>query len=460
MYNIDFEKKLSVHFIGIGGISMSGLAEILLKKGFSVSGSDRSESDLTNHLVSLGAKISYPQQKENITNDTDFFVYTAAIHPDNPEFKAASETGKPMLTRAELLGQLMDHFKQSIAVAGTHGKTTTTSMISQVLLECEADPTISVGAIFSAIKSNVRYGESDIFVTEACEYTDSFLSFYPKYNIILNIDAEHLDYFKTLENERLSYHKFATNTKEDGVLYINGSIPNLEEITHDLKCKITTFGLDDSYDYYATNISYDELGHATFTPVAYGKELPEISLHVPGKHNVSNALSVIATMIDMNIPYEMIQRGLKAFTGADRRFQYKGRLKNGAVVVDDYAHHPTEIKASLDAALHTPHNRIIVAFQPHTYTRTKAFLQDFADALSMADIVVLAKIYAAREQDIYGVSSAYIQKLIQEKGKECHYFETFEEIENFLEKNSMNQDLLITMGAGNIIEVGENLIGR
>ncbi|MCR4782880.1 MAG: UDP-N-acetylmuramate--L-alanine ligase [Lachnospiraceae bacterium] len=460
MYTIDFEKKLSAHFIGIGGISMSGLAEILLDKGFSVTGSDRSESDLTKHLVSLGAKISYPQKAENVSNDTDFFVYTAAIHPDNEEYKAAKATNKPMLTRAELLGQVMEHFKKSIAVAGTHGKTTTTSMISQVLLECDTDPTISVGAIFSAIKSNVRVGQSDYFVTEACEYTDSFLSFYPMHTIILNIDAEHLDYFKTLENERKSFHKFASNTKKNGFLYINGSIPNLSEITDELSCKVITFGLDDSFDYHAKDITYDELGHASFTPVAFGEELPRITLHVPGKHNVSNSLSAIATLRNLGLPYELIQSGLSKFTGADRRFQYKGRLKNGAIVVDDYAHHPTEIKASLDAALHTPHNRLIVAFQPHTYTRTKAFLNDFADALSMADIVVLADIYAAREQDIYGVSSEDIKKLIEKKNKECHYFHTFDEIETFLEKNSVNGDLLITMGAGNILEVGENLLKR
>lgn len=458
MYTIDFNKALSAHFIGIGGISMSGLAEILLHKNFKVYGSDRNETELTAELAKKGALISYPQAAENVRDDIDFFVYTAAIHPDNPEFKAAKATGKPMLTRAELLGQVMEHFTESIAVAGTHGKTTTTSMISQVLLECDTDPTISVGAIFSAIKSNVRVGNSKYFITESCEYTDSFLSFYPKYNIILNIDAEHLDYFKTLENERASFNKYANNTKADGVLYVNGAIPNLSEITAGVSCRITTFGLDEAYDFHPEDITYDDLGHASFIPVANGKKLERITLHVPGKHNVANALSAIALLMDLGMPYNLIQSGLKKFTGADRRFQFKGRLDNGAVVIDDYAHHPTEIKATMDAAHHTPHNRIIVAFQPHTYTRTKAFLTDFADALALADIVVLADIYAAREQDIYGVSSADIKKLIDEKGKECHHFHTFEEIEEFLKKNSMNGDLLITMGAGNIIEVGENLV--
>lgn len=458
MYKIDFNTPCHAHFIGIGGISMSGLAEILLNRKFTVTGSDRSESDLTKHLEDLGAKISYTQNADNIHGDEDFFVYTAAISEENPEFKKAIDSGKPMLKRAQLLGQIMDHFKSSCAIAGTHGKTTTTSMISQVLLDAAKDPTISVGGIFSSINSNIRVGHSDFFVTEACEYTDSFLALYPKYSIILNCDAEHLDYFKTLENMRHSYRLFAENTASDGTLYINHSIPNYQEISAGLSCNVVTFGLDQNADFHATKITYDDLGHPSFTPVAFGKELDTIYLSVPGEHNVSNSLSAIASLMDMGIPYSTIQNGLENFTGADRRFQFKGKLANGAVIIDDYAHHPTEIRASLKAAENTPHDRIIVAFQPHTYTRTKAFLSDFADALSAADIVVLADIYAAREKDIYGVSSGDIQRLLQEKGQESYYFHTFEEIEEFLKKNSRNGDMLITMGAGTITNVGSDLL--
>lgn len=458
MYQIHFEKPQNVHFIGIGGISMSGLAEILLDRGFTVTGSDRAPSALTKHLEDRGAVIHYPQSAENIDPDTDFFVYTAAIHPDNPEFAAAKETGKPMLTRAQLLGQIMDHFPESIAISGTHGKTSTTSMISQVLLECKADPTISVGAIFEPIHSNVRVGKSPYFVAEACEYTNSFLSLYPKYSIILNIDAEHLDFFKTLENERKSFRSFAGNTAKDGVLFINGEIPDVQEITDGADCRVVTFGFSEKEDYYPEEIEYNSLGCASFVPVAFGEKLPRIQLHVPGRHNISNALAATALLRTAGIPYEKISEGLSKFSGADRRFQYKGKLPNGAVIIDDYAHHPTEIRATLDAALHYPHKRLIVIFQPHTYTRTKAFLPDFIDALSMADVVVLAEIFAAREQDIYNISSADIQKGITARGKECHYFHAFPEIENWVKKNSMNGDLLITMGAGNIVSVGEDLL--
>lgn len=458
MFKINFNQPLHVHFIGIGGISMSGLAQVLLDRHFKVSGSDRTPSDLTRHLEKMGAKISYPQAAENVDPSTDVFVYTAAIHPDNPEFVRAKETGKPMLTRAQLLGQIMEHFRNSVAVSGTHGKTTTTSMISQVLLEAEADPTISVGAIFKPIQSNIRVGSSDVFVAEACEYTDSFLSLFPRYSIILNIDAEHLDYFKTLENERKSFHKFVGNTAKDGLLVINGEIPDYREIVKDAPCQVVSFGFTEEDDYHAEEISYNEFGYPSFTPVAFGQKLDPIVLHVPGRHNVGNALSAIAVLRAMGIPYDKIQSGLAKFSGADRRFQYKGKLSNGAVIIDDYAHHPTEIKASLNAALNYPHKRLVVIFQPHTYTRTKAFLPDFIQALSLADVVVLAPIYAAREQDIYGVSSADIEKGLKKLGKETYYFHSFPEIEDWVKKNSMNGDLLITMGAGNIVNVGEDLL--
>lgn len=271
MYTIDFSKPTSVHFIGIGGISMSGLAEILLKEGFRVSGSDSKESPLTQHLTELGAQIAYPQAAANIPDETRIIVYTAAIHPDNPEFIRAKELDVPMLTRAQLLGQIMAHYARSIAVAGTHGKTTTTSMISQVLLCGQEDPTISVGGILKAIGSNIHVGNSDLFITEACEYTNSYHSFFPKYSIILNIEAEHLDFFKDLADVRSSFHKFAGNTKADGALIINGEIPDYQEITEGLSCQVITFGFTDACDYYPKDITYNELGCATFTPVHKGR---------------------------------------------------------------------------------------------------------------------------------------------------------------------------------------------
>lgn len=457
MYQIDFSTPARVHFIGIGGISMSGLAEILLQRGFIVTGSDSKSSELTKHLESLGAVIRYPQAAANISPGTDAVVYTAAIREDNPEFAAAKAAGLPMLTRAQLLGQIMKNYRNSIAVSGTHGKTTTTSMISQFLLEGDKDPTISVGGILPAIGSNIHVGNSDLFVTEACEYTNSFLQFYPKYSMILNVEAEHLDFFKDLADVRNSFHRFASNTQPCGCLIINGDIPDVWELTGALSCKITTFGFSPDNDCYPTEISYDDRGCPGFIPVYKGKVLDRMTLSVPGRHNVGNALACIALGMEMHLPTEQIRDGLHAFTGVNRRFQYKGTFQ-GATVIDDYAHHPTEIEASLGAAANYRHQRLIVVFQPHTYTRTKAFLQDFARALSPADMVVLCDIYAAREKDVYGVSSRDLQKCLQERGCDCRYFPTFDEIEEFLKKNCMNGDLLITMGAGDVVNIGEHLL--
>lgn len=457
MFQINYNNPIHVHFMGIGGISMSGLAEVLLDRKFTVTGSDNTPSDITRHLESLGVKISYPQSAHNITDDIDLVVYTAAIHPDNPEFVAAKKKNIPMLNRAQLLGQIIEHYHRSICVAGTHGKTTTTSMIAQILLRGTEEPTISVGGILDAIHSNIHVGSSDLFLAEACEYTNSFHEFFPKYSVILNVEEDHMDFFHNLREIQESFHKFATNTAEDGALIVGGDIPDLDIIVQDLKCKVITFGFSSHCDFYPTNISYDEKGCATFTPVGYQKELPSIRLHVPGKHNIGNALASIALAMEMNLPFEQIALGLSDFGGTHRRFEYKGTYK-GATVIDDYAHHPTEISASLSAAQNFSHDRLVVVFQPHTYTRTKAFLDDFAKALSVADLVILAKIYAAREDDIYGVSSKDIQSRIQNLGTPCEYFETFEEIENFLEKNLIQNDLLITMGAGNVVKVGEDLL--
>ncbi len=458
MYQINFYQPVHLHFIGIGGISMSGLAQILLKEGFTISGSDKQESDLTGKLAALGIHVSCPQCEENITGDIDAVVYTAAIREDNPEFAAAKAKGLPMLSRAELLGQIMDNYKNSIAVAGTHGKTTTTSMLSQILLCAHSDPTISVGGILKAIDGNIRVGSSDIFVTEACEYTNSFLHFHPKYSLILNIEAEHLDFFKDLEDVRQSFRKFAGNTLNDGTIIINGDIKNYTEIVSGFSAETVTYGMSQNSGYYPADIVFDDMGCASYTLMKKDAPLTSIHLKVPGLHNVSNSLAAAACALSLSIPLSDIKAGLSSFSGTDRRFQYKGSLSCGARVIDDYAHHPTEIKATLEAAANYPHKRIICAFQPHTYSRTKAFLDDFADALSLADIVVLSDIYAAREKNTLGVSSADIEARLKNKGREVYYFPTFSEIEKFLQKKCMNGDLLITMGAGDIVKVGENLL--
>ena len=416
MYQINFNQPCNIYFIGIGGISMSGLAEILLQEGFSVSGSDAKESPLTRHLAAKGAKIYCGQKYEHITDDLDAVVYTAAIHPDNPEYQAASDKQIPLLSRAELLGQMMANYRVSIGIAGTHGKTTTTSMVTQILLETELDPTISVGGIMPAIGGNIRVGASDVFVTEACEYTNSFLSFCPNMEIILNIEADHLDFFKDIEDIRHSFRLYMEKLDENGTLIINGDIRDVDALTSGLLCRVIKVGTSsETNDYSPAAIQFDDLACASFSLVHTKEDhtteiLGSVSLAVPG--------------------------------------------------IDDYAHHPQEITATLKAAQNYPHRKIWCVFQPHTYSRTKALMDDFVTALSLADEVVLADIYPARETDTLGISSSDLEEKLVKNGRSCHYFSTFDEIENFLLENCINGDLLITMGAGDIVKVGESLLGR
>ncbi len=458
MYTIHFDQPIHIHFIGIGGISMSGLAEVLLQRGFTVSGSDAKESALTDELAAKGAVIHYPQSADNITDDLDAVVYTAAIHPDNPEYAACVLKGIPLLSRAELLGQMMQNYSTPIAVAGTHGKTTTTSMLSHVLLACGEDPTISVGGILPSIGGNIRVGHSGTFLTEACEYTNSYLEFLPKISIILNVDADHLDFFKDLDDIYASFRKFAELLPADGALIINADTDRYEELIKDLPCRVLTYALNGPAEFQAKDITFNDLGFASFTALRDGEAIGRFALSVPGMHNVSNALSAIALACYMELDTASVQKGLLEFTGTDRRFQYKGKT-NDVTIIDDYAHHPTEIAATLNAAANYPHRELWCVFQPHTYSRTKALLSEFAEALSSADHVVLADIYAARETDTLGISSDDLRQLILEKGCECWYLPTFDEIETFLLKNCQPGDLVITMGAGDIVKVGETILG-
>lgn len=457
MYKINFDQPIHIHFIGIGGISMSGLAEILLKENFTVSGSDSKKSPLTQHLEDKGATIFYGQKASNLIEGIDLVVYTAAIRKDNAELIEAVSKKIPMLTRAELLGQLMTNYDTPIAVSGTHGKTTTTSMISHILLEGKQDPTISVGGILKAIGGNIRVGNSQTFITEACEYTNSFLHFFPKISIILNVEEDHLDFFKDIDDIRHSFHEFARLLPQDGTLIINGCIDHRERITDGLSCNIITYGMDASMDYSASNLAFDKLGNVSFDLLKKGTFVDTIQLAVGGEHNVSNALSAIATGELLQIPLDMIKQGLLSFNGTDRRFEYKGDL-HGITVIDDYAHHPTEIVATLKAAKHYPHREIWCVFQPHTYTRTKAFFSEFAEALSHADHIVLANIYAARETDNLGICSKDLADAINKLGVDAHYLPSFPEIEEFLLKNCISGDLLITMGAGDVVNIGERLL--
>lgn len=459
MYQIDFTKPIHVHFIGIGGISMSGLAEILLKENFHISGSDAKKSDIVDNLISMGAIVNIGQCAANITDDIDLVVYTAAIHKDNDEFAACIAKNIPMLTRAQLLGQIMNNYKYSVAVAGTHGKTTTTSMLSQIFMEADVDPTISIGGILDSIGGNVRVGKSDFFVTEACEYTNSYHSFFPYISIILNVDADHLDFFSGIDEIIESFHTFATNLPDNGTLVVNGDMDCLPRVTRDLKCNIITFGTNATNKYYPTDIEADEKGHMNYTLMIDGVANERVHLNIGGTHNITNSLATIAVADLLGIDREFILAGLACFGGAHRRFELKGTLGN-VTVIDDYAHHPTEIKATLTTATHTPHHELWVVFQPHTYTRTKALFDDFADALKGFDHVIVIDIYAAREADTGLVHAKDLAAKIKELGTDARYFSSFDAVENYLLLNCQKNDLLITMGAGDVYLIGEEMLGK
>ena len=437
---------------------MSGLAEILLGRGFRVSGSDSAQSDLTEHLKSLGAVINIGQAASNIT-DPDVVVYTAAIHPDNPELQEADRRRIPLMTRAELLGEVMLNYREAVNVAGTHGKTTTTSMITQILLSASMDPSVSVGGMLKSIGGNIRVGKSDVFVAEACEYCNSFLSFYPTLSVVLNVEADHLDFFRDIDDIRNSFRQFIMRLPQDerGFLVINGDINKVDYFLKDLKCGYATFGKSAGYDYAAKDIVYDGRACAEYTLLVHGKESGRVKLSVPGQHNVYNSLAAIAAADRLGVERETSVSALSLYTGTDRRFEIKGEV-NGFTVIDDYAHHPQEVTATLKAAQMYPHKKLYVIFQPHTYSRTKALLNDFARALILCDEVILSDIYAARETDTLGISSEDLAKRINQIGGNAVYIPGFREAEEFILKNLSPGDVLITMGAGNIGNMGPELI--
>ena len=448
-----------IHFIGIGGISMSSLANILLSRGYKVSGSDSKASELTEQLESLGAKICIGQSADNITDDIGLVVYTAAISDDNPELMRVRELDIPNRSRADFLGELMKDYGNVICVSGTHGKTTTTSLISQIFLDAEMDPTILCGGMIPAIGGNTRIGGQQHMIAEACEYTNSFLSFFPRIAVILNVKADHLDFFKDLDDIRASFRRFAELLPEDGALVINGEIENISYFTDGLKCRVVTYGMNGSYDFTAANVSYNENACGEYDLIKEGAPAGHVCLMIPGEHNVSNSLAAAAVADVCGIDMETVCAGLGHFTGVSRRFEYKGSL-GGVTIIDDYAHHPDEITATLSAAVKYPHNKLWVVFQPHTYTRTMSLMDEFANALQVADAVVLPDIYAAREKNIYGISSGDLQKKLETLGTESYYIPEFDDVETFLLKNISEGDLLITMGAGNVVEIGDSLLGK
>lgn len=448
------DKNKKVHFIGIGGISMSGLAEILMKNNYKVSGSDMNSSHITNKLKEKGVEIYIGHNGDNIKT-ADLVVYTAAISPENPEYIKAKELNIPLMDRAEFLGQIMKGHKYNVAVSGTHGKTTTTSMLAHIILKEDVDPTILVGGELDAIGGNVLAGNSDYFITEACEYKSSFLKFFPYIGTILNIDADHLDYYKDINHIKDTFIKFINIIPKEGYLVANVEDENVKTIlhNHDYNCSILTYGINSGM-LKAKDISYNELGCATFDVYKEDHKLFQINLNVPGKHNVLNALASIGTALILDFSENSITCGLSSFKGTHRRFELKG-TKNGVTVIDDYAHHPTEIKATLSAAKNYPHNKIYCVFQPHTYSRTLSLFEDFSDAFYDMDNLILADIYAAREKDTGVISSNMLGDRIREKNVNCINLHSFDEIVEHLKTNLKEGDILITMGAGDVVKIGE-----
>lgn len=455
---IDFKKNKHFHFIGIGGIGMSGLAEILLNRGCKVSGSDIKPSEITARLQSKGAEIFTSHEAENV-KDCDMVVYTAAVSNENPELKQAEISGIPVCSRAELLGDLMEDNPYSIAISGTHGKTTTTSMVSLILQNSGKDPTILVGGDLPEIGGNVKVGNGDFFVTEACEYRDSFLSMKPNVEIILNIDSDHLDYFKDINHIASSFTRFASLVPDDGLVVAYTPNAFVAGAVKSLGCKVVTFGASASCDYSADDIVFDNNGHPGFTVIHNGEKLGRIQLAIPGEHNVLNAVAAFACTHSLGAPVDKIIQTLEAYEGTHRRFDSIGETKNGAKIIDDYAHHPTEINATLKAAANIRHDKIWCIFQPHTYTRTLALFDEFAGAFNYADVIILTEIYAAREKNIYKVSSRDLVPKMMEiyRDKEIQYIESFEEISNYVGANAGSDDLVITMGAGDVYKVGDLL---
>ncbi len=457
---LDLNKYKNIHCIGIGGIGLSAIAEILMSRGYNVSGSDMKESDMTDKLARQGARIFIGHRAENVEN-AELLVYSAAVGKDNPELMRAQERNIPIMTRAQMLGLLMEGYESSIAISGTHGKTTTTSMVSLILDRAKLSPTILVGGNLSEIDGNVKVGDSRYFVTEACEYMDSFLSLKPKMEIILNIDSDHLDYFKDIEHIVSSFDRFAHLVPQDGTIIAYDANPFVNRIVRNMDNAVT-FGLNENCDYFAKDIRFDGNGMPSFEVWHGGKSLARIQLQIPGEHNILNALAAFACGHTLGVDEAIIKETLEAYHGTQRRFDIVGTTAKGVKIVDDYAHHPTEIKATLAASQNVPHNKLWCIFQPHTYTRTLALFDDFAEAFNKADKLILAEIYAAREKNIYKISSEQLAEKIKEThpAKEVLFMKDFEEIARYVGENAEAGDLVITMGAGDIYKVGEMLLEK
>ncbi len=450
-----FDKQLKIHFIGIGGVSMSGIAMILKHRGYHISGSDNVESHTTQRLEDNGIQIMIGQKKENISSEIGLVVYTAAIKEDNPELMEAKNQNIPCVERSTMLGELTKQYENTIAICGTHGKTTTTSMVSSCFIEAKKDPTVQVGADFKGLGGlNYRVGSSEHFIIEACEYVRSFLSFRPKSIIVLNVEEDHLDYYKDIEDIKSAFHEFLSYAPKDGCIVYNHDDANCQEVVKNQTAHLISIGLQTESDWMAKNISLVD-GFYEFDAVSK-EETISIGLRVPGYHNIYNALATIALCKFYQLDNFAIQNALHEFTGASRRFEFVGTF-NGAKIFDDYAHHPTEIMATIHSAKDFHPHKLWVVFEPHTYSRTKTLYHEFSRCFKEADLVILTKIYAAREKDTGEVSSQMLADSVNEISHNCLYLDTYPEIEDYLKAHVEEGDIILTVGAGTITKLGYTL---
>jgi UDP-N-acetylmuramate--alanine ligase len=453
-----FSSIKKLHFIGIGGIGMSGIAEILLDQGFKVSGSDRSLSEVTERLQSLGAITFEGHRASNIANDVDTVVYSSAVQPDNPEILEAQRRKIPIVRRAEMLAEVM-RLKYGIGIAGTHGKTTTTSMTSLVLMEGGLDPTVIVGGKLSGLGgTNARLGRGEFIVVEADEYDRSFLSISPTIAVLTTLETDHLDCYRDLEDIKSAFIQFGNKIPFYGFIVICLDEPALLDIMPNLsKKKIITYGLNPQADVQAVDIRHKD-NTTTFTLIRSNKELGMITLQVPGKHNVQNSLGAIAVGLELGVPFEKIKSGIEKFTGVYRRWEKKGEL-NGIAVYDDYAHHPTECRATLSGVKAGWRRRVVCVFQPHLYSRTRDFYEDFGKSFLLSDVLVVTDVYPAREEPIQGVSGELIVNAALQFGhKDVHYVSDKKQVPAFLKTIVKSGDIVITMGAGDIWKYGEEFL--
>ena len=443
-----------VHMAGIGGVSMCALAEVLKGMGLAVQGSDMTDSDTVKHLRSVGIPVAIGHSAENLQN-CNLVIRTAAIHDSNPEIAGAVARGIPVYERAQGWGAIMQAYRNALCISGTHGKTTTTSMATHIFMAARKDPTVMIGGTLPLLGKGYRVGKGDTIILESCEYCNSFLNFFPTVAVILNVAADHLDFFKDLNDIEHSFRQFACLTPENGFIIANGDDESARAALKNLDRPVRWFSVKDhSAGVYADNVAFFD-GFPCFDVVADGKPYAHVALHVPGKHNISNALAAAAAAYVLGIDGKAVEAGLASFGGAERRFQYKGTY-NGARVYDDYAHHPDEVEALLNAARPLPHQRLICAFQPHTYTRTAALFDDFVNVLRQADRVVLAEIYAARETNDVGVSSRDLCAQIPGSV----YCATLKETAETLRRIAQPGDMILTVGAGDIYRVGDMLVGK